>query len=138
MATILNTAYLAEYDKNNSYLNNIQFGCLLVDEFYDPNPNDTLQYVRDSGSVILDAPVALIGEVINKEGMSELMERMRKRLKAYANQTPSPMGNTVVIEEKYKEALNTNDMMKLRESGAAYIVVYDPSLNIICFTESIQ
>ena len=136
MSTTLNTAYLAEYSKDSSYISNIRFGCLLMDNFYEPNENDTLQYVRDSGSVILDAPVALIGEVIMQEGMSELMERMRKRLKAYSNQTPNPNGS-IIIEEKYKTALNDTNPMALKDAGAGYIVVYDPSLNIVCFTESL-
>ena len=137
MATILNIAYLAEYDKNNSYISNIQFGCLLMDSFYEPIETDTLQYVRDSGSVILDAPIALVGEVIMQEGMSELMERMKRRLKAYSNQTPSPNGNSIIIEEKYKTALNDNNPMALKDAGAGYIVVYDPLINIVCFTESL-
>ena len=133
MTTVYNSYYTA-YDNGELDINDVHFGVKLVGSGYFPDPSDTLDDVTD---VILDAPTALYGEVMTQKGMSEIVETLHKRLRAYANQTPMMGVEPLVLDERIKTALDTLDHMALKEAGGKYLVVYSTKLLILCFTEEV-
>lgn len=135
MSIVYNEYYRA-YENGTLDIENVHFGVKLVDGSYYPGLTDKLSDVE---GVILDAPVALVDEVMTLKGMSEIVEILKKRLRAYANMTPNPpmMMETPVLDEKYKTALSSTNPADLREAGARYLVVYSTVLNILCFTEEV-
>lgn len=133
MTTVYNDYYKAVIDGTLD-IENVHFGVKLTDGSYYPDVTDTL---ADVEGVILDAPVALYNEIMTQKGMSEIVEIIHKRLRAYANQTPVMGVEPIVLDERIKTALDNLDHMALKEAGARYLVVYSTVLNILCFTEEI-
>jgi len=133
MTTVYNDYYKAVNDGSLD-IENVHFGVKLVGGSYYPDVTDTL---ADVEGIILDAPVALYDEVMTLKGMSEIVEILHKRLRAYANQTPQMGVEPIVLEDRIKTALDNLDHVALKEAGARYLVVYSTKLLILCFTEEI-
>ena len=133
MTTVYNDYYKAIED-GSGQIDDVHFGAKLVGSGYFPDPSDKPEDVTD---VILDAPTALVGEVMTQKGMSEIVEILLKRLRAYANQTPMMGVEPLVLDERIKTALDTLDHMALKEAGGKYLVVYSTILPILCFTEEV-
>ena len=133
MTTVYNDYYKAVNDGTLD-IENVHFGVKLTDGSYYPDVADAL---ADVEGVILDAPIALYDEVMTLKGMSEIVEILHKRLRAYANQTPVMGVEPIVLDERIKTALDNLDHAVLKEAGARYLVVYSTVLHILCFTEEI-
>ena len=133
MSTIYNDYYKA-YENGSMNIEDVHFGVKLVGSGYFPDPSDKPEDVTD---VILDAPTALSGEVMTQKGMSDIVETLFKRLRAYANQTPQMGVEPLVLDDRIKTALDTLNHMDLKEAGGKYLLVYSTILPILCFTEEI-
>ena len=133
MTTIYDSYYKA-YEDGSLNIEDVHFGVKLVGSGYFPDPTNKPEDVTD---VILDAPTALSGEVMTQKGMSEIVEVLHKRLRAYANQTPQMGVEPLVLDERIKTALDTLDHMALKEAGGKYLVIYSTVLPILCFSEEV-
>jgi len=133
MTTVYNDYYKAIED-GSGQIDDVHFGAKLVGSGYFPDPSDKPEDVTD---VILDAPTALVGEVMTQKGMSEIVEILLKRLRSYANQTPMMGVDKIVLDDRIKTALDALDHMALKEAGGKYLVVYSTILPILCFTEEV-
>jgi len=115
-------------------LSDVNLGVILVDNTYVPDPSHKPWEIT---GYILAAPNALWEDVIETQGMSEIVSRLKARLKAYAERNPSEIAEAYRMEfNEPSEGMN-NVWQKLIDKGAKYLIIYSTPLQICCFAEEI-
>jgi hypothetical protein len=126
MTTVYN-AYYAAYDSKQLDLSNVSFLAMLTADTYVPDPNHTLSDVH---SVIVAVPFVIVNDDIVTLEMSDIVKKALAEIKDYGKNYPQEVG------EGYMEIfqdLRSDDFEK--RYG---LVLYDPSLDILCFSEEVM
>lgn len=115
--TTVYTDYYKAYDNKTMDISNVNFLVMLTDATYTPSPEHTLD---DIFGIIISVPYVIVGDDIVTLGISEIIKKAEINIKDYMNLYPSE----ITIDKKYEDG--------------RFIVLYNPSLNILCFCETIN
>jgi hypothetical protein len=127
--TTVYSAYYQAYDSGRLDLTNISFLVMLVDGSYIPDASDTLD---DVVGLIVSVPYVLVDRDILTFSMSEIVVNSLKLIEEYMESYPSE------VLESYRNLTGDNFSLSLKDAGAKQLVVYDPRIDILCFTEELM
>ena len=120
--TTVYTDYYNAYDKKLMDITNVSFLAMLVDETYIPNGNHTID---DVNGVIISVPFVLIDNDIVTLSMSEIIDKATYQIKDYMS--------------LYPEEINKDYLTEIEPfNKGRYVTIFNPDLNILCFTETIN
>lgn len=117
--TTVYTDYYTAYDNNTMDISNVNFLAMLVDDTYIPNPSDKLD---DVIGMIIAVPYVITDNDMVTLGMSGLMKKSIQIIKDYIESNPEQ------LTDSYKGTMDIFNKGK-------YIVMFNPSLYILCFCE---
>lgn len=117
--TTVYTDYYAAYDNKTMDISNVNFLAMLIDDSYIPNPSDKLD---DVIGMIIAVPYVITDNDMVTLGMNGLMDKSVQIIKDYIESNPEQ------LTDSYKGTMDIFNKGK-------YIVMFNPSLNILCFCE---
>lgn len=120
--TVVYNDYYNAFDNKTMDITNVSFLVILVDDKYIPNSSDKLDDVVGD---IISVPYVIVDNDIVTLGMGELINKSEENIKEYIELYPNE------ISEEYRY---DNDVYKKGKK----IVVFNPSLNILCFSEDLM
>jgi hypothetical protein len=120
--TTLYSDYIRAYDAQEFDIANVNFLAMLVDETYTPQPDHTID---DVTGLIIAVPYVIEGRDMVTLGMSALMDNAKRDIKWQIENFPE------MISEAYKDDREVF-------SRGKYIVMFNPELGVLCFSETID
>lgn len=129
MTTVYKDYYEA-YDRGIMNLNNISFLVMLLDETYIPSNDHKLD---DLIGLILTVPYVIVNDDIITLTMGEIIQKSIENIMDYARTYPNEI--TEGFENLFEERSSNVEIEDYHKNF--YLVFYNPSLNILCFSEQI-